>query len=223
LPPIHPKPPMRFPAKIAPTSLRYLLCALLTWITFIRPTQAAVLAGAEPKEWPANPAKHKVVIKREAVDKKQLAMIAVAEATQPSKLALQQAAGGAPLPAGEKVWWAKEQLGIRVPCAITADAITYYADLVGNYGKKALTRYSEPSSNLDYHAGIKFHQEFNLEGKAFKEVHVVTLKLSFSQHFAATATEGFSFEKQRVVVLDANGKVLHVAGDGLTEALIMAI
>ncbi len=214
---------MNFNFKISHVSLRYLLCALLTWITFVQPTQAAVLEGAEPKEWPANPAKHKVVIKREAADKKQLAMIAVAEATQPTKLALEQAAAGDPLPAGEKVWWAKEQLGIRVPCAITAEAVTYYADLVGNYGKKALTRFSEPSSNLGYHAGIKFHQEFKLEGKTFKEVHVVTLKLSFSQHFAATATEGFSFEKERVVVLDANGKVLHVVGDGLTEALIMAI
>ncbi len=198
---------------------------------------AAVEEGTQPKDWPANPAQHQVVISRTAADAKQTAMIAAAEAAQPSKELLNQAAEArdrndplglakpheAKAPAGDKVWWYKEELGIRIPCAITADAVAYYSDLVGKYGKQNLKRYMEPSSRLAYVAGVKFHPEFKLGDQTFKDVHVVTLKLTFSQNFAATTTEGMRFEKERVVVLDAAGKVLLVTGDGPTEVPILAI
>ena len=198
---------------------------------------AAVLPGAMPKEWPANPAKHQVVIRRDATDKQQAAMIAAAEAAQPSAETLRQAAEArdrndppglnqpkeAKAPVGDKVWWYKEQLGIRIPCAITADAVTYYSDLVGKYGKQVLKRYTEPNSRLDYHAGVKFHKAYKLADKTFNDVHVVTLKLTFDQNFVATGTEGIHFEKERIVVLDAAGKVLHISGDGPTEVPMLAI
>lgn len=218
-------PPIRRVASIFTTCLA---TAILAWVGVSAPAPAAVLAPedggpAGPKLWPANPARHKVVILREATDKQQSAMVAAAEAAQPSKEALRQAAGDAPVPAGDKVWWYKEELGIRIPCAVSADAVAYYSDLVGKYGKQDLKRYAEPSSQLDYHASVKVHKEFKLDDKTFKDVHVVTLKLTFSQHFAATTTEGMRFQKQRVVVLDAAGKVLHLSGDGPTEVPIMAM
>ena len=184
---------------------------------------AAVEAGSMPKEWPANPAKHQIVIRREAADAKETAMIAAAEAAQASKEALSKAAGDAAVPAGNKVWWYEEKLGIRIPCAITSDAIAYYSDLVGSYGKQALKRFMDPSSSLDYHAGVKFHNELKLDDTDFRDVHVVTLKLTFSENFAASTTEAMRFQKERVVVLDANGKVLHISGDGPTEVPILAI
>ena len=193
--------------------------------------------GFESKEWPANPAKHQIVVRREAADKQQSNMIAAAEGAQPSKETLRQAAEArdrndplglaqpkeAKAPVGDKVWWYKEQLGIRIPCAITADAVTYYSDLVGKYGKQVLKRYTEPSSRLDYHAGVKFHKDLKLGDKTFNDVHVVTLKLTFDQNFVATTTEGMHFQKERIVVLDAKGKVLHISGDGPTEVPILAI
>jgi hypothetical protein len=150
-------------------------------------------------------------------------MIAAAEAAQPSKEALRQAAGDAAVPAGDKVWWYQEQLGIRIPCAITADAVAYYSDLVGTYAKQDFKRYVEPSSRLDYHATVAAHQKFEHQGQTFEDVHVVTLKLDFSQNFAATQTEGMHFQKERVVILDAKGKVLYISGDGPTEVPILAI
>lgn len=197
----------------------------------------AVAAGSLPKDWPANPANHRITVSREATDQKQAAMIAAAEAAQPSKEALSKAleAGernGAPAsdppkqalpPAGEKVWWYKEALGIRIPCAITADAVAYYSDLVEKYGKLDFKRYAQPSSRLDYHATVAAHQKFEHQGQKFEDVHVVTLKLDFSQNFAATQTEGMHFQKERVVILDAKGKVLHITGDGPTEVPILAM
>lgn len=216
------KLPMKSVAKTNHSAIR-LAAAVLAWAAFSGPVSGAIEAGSEPKDWPANPAKHQVVIRREATDDKQTAMIAAAEAAQAPKEALRKAAGETPLPEGDKVWWYQEQLGIRIPCAITGDAVAYYSEIVGKYGKQAFNRFMEPSSNLDYHAGVKFHKEFKLDDKTFTDVHVVTLKLTFSQNFAATQTEGMRFEKQRIVVLDAKGKVLHLSGDGPTEVPIMAI
>ncbi len=214
-----------------------LASAYLAWFTLTGLPAAAPLPGALPKEWPANPAKHQVVIRRDAKDEREAAMISTAEAAQPSAKTLRQAAEAfdrndplglaqpkeAKAPVGDNVWWYKEELGVRIPCGITADAVAYYSDLVGKYGKQVLQRYAEPSSHLDYHAGVKFHKEFKLGDKAFHDVHVVTLKLTFDQNFAATTTEGMHFEKERVVVLDAQGKVLHISGDGPTEVPILAM
>lgn len=223
--------------RAVPSPAILLTSALMAWVAFPGSITAAMLPDSKPKEWPADPTKHQVTIRREATDDKQSAMIAAAEAAQPSKEALRKAADArdrndplglaqpkeAPLPAGDKVWWYKEQLGIRIPCAITADAVAYYSELVGTYGKQALNRYMQPSSRLDYHAGVKFHKEFKLDDKTFNDVHVVTLKLIFSQNFVATQTEGMQFEKERVVILDAKGKVLHLSGDGPTEVPVLAI
>jgi hypothetical protein len=243
----HTKLPMKFLVRIHLSAIRLrrtlsstailLTSALMAWVTVSGPITAAMLPDSKAKEWPVDPTKHQVTIRREAADDKQSTMIAAAEAAQPSKEALRRAVDAldrndppgqaqpeeVPLPAGDHVWWYKEQLGIRIPFAITADAVAYYSELVGKYGKLALNRHLQPSSSLDYRAGVKFHKEFKLDEKTFNDVHVVTLKLIFSQNFVATQTEGMQFGKERVVVLDAKGKVLHISGDGPTEVPVLAI
>jgi hypothetical protein len=180
---------------------------------------------AGPKNWPADPSKHQIVIRREAADAKLSAMIAAAEAAPAPKAALHKAAleeaGQAAIPQDDKVWWYQEKLCTRIPYSITGDAITYYSEVVANYAKKAFKSYAEPSSLLDYHASVKFHKELKLDDKTFKDVNVVTLKLTFTANFTAEATAGLNFEKTRLVVLDAANKVLHISGDGATETRIM--
>lgn len=210
--------------RLAISAAPCLAAALLAYAAVADSATAALpVDGAEPKDWPANAARHEVVVRREAADKQQTAMIAAAEAAQPSKETLRQAAGDAAVPEGEKVWWYKEELGIRIPCAITADAVSYYSDLVGKYGKQNIKSYAEPSSRLDYHAAVKFHKEFKFDGITYKDVHVVTMKLTFSENFAATSTAGMEFQKERMVVLDKEGKALLVTGDGPTEVPILMI
>lgn len=212
-----------------------LLCSMLPV-----PTIAAVLAPEEgglagPKDWPANPTQHQAVIKREAKDAKQAAMITAAESAQASKeamgLALKADDPNDPLglaqpkevqlPVGDKVWWYKEQLGVRIPCAITGDAITYFTGIVAENAKKAFKSYAMPSSRLEYLAGVQLHKDFKLDDKAFKDVNVVTMKLSFSANFTAESTSGMSFEKTRIVILDSENKVLHISGDGPTEVMVL--
>ncbi len=204
-------------------AIRAISLTILCLVLLQSVATSAIEEGTKPKDWPANPAKHQVVVRREAADKQQAAMIAAAEAVPTSKEALRQAAGDAAVPEGEKVWWYKEELGIRIPCAITADAVAYYSNLVEKYGKQNMKGYAEPSSRLDYHADVKFHKEFKFDGITYNDVHVVTMKLTFSENFAADSTAGMQFQKERMVVLDKGGKALLVTGDGPTEVPILMI
>ena len=127
------------------------------------------------------------------------------------------------LPVGEKVWWYKEQLGVRIPCAITGDAVTYFSEVVTKNAKQEFKSYAMPSSRLVYLAGVRLHKEFKLDEKTFKDVSVVTMKLSFSANFTAESTSGMSFEKTRIVILDSDNKVLHISGDGPTEVPVLML
>jgi hypothetical protein len=205
------------------SSAIFVLPAIMIGLSGHGAVAAAVLPGAEPKEWTANPAKHQVIIKREDSDSKLAALIATAEAAQPSKEAVLKTADPAAPPQGDPLWWYKEELGVRIPYAVTRDAVTYYAGLVRSYGRQSMKRFTEPTSEFNYHAGIQFHADFTHEGKSFTNVHVVTLKLKFTQNFCATVTEGMAIEKVRTVIIDDQGSIVLVHGDGPTEVPILAI
>lgn len=207
----------------ASTTARRLLSVFILWLALLVPGYAAMTEDSKEKSWPANPDKHRITIRREAADAAQAKRIATAEAALPEAAALQKAIGDGPKPKDASQWWYREELGIRIPFAITAGTVEYYSKLVGNYGKQEFKRFLEPSSSVDYHASVAFHALFEQDGRKFADVHVVTLKLVFAQNFAATGTEGMHFEKSRSVVLDAAGKVLAVYGDGPTEVPVLAI
>jgi len=197
---------------------------------------AQAVPGVQPKKWPANPEKHQIIVNREVDNDREASMIAAAEDAVPSKESLLKALeapdrddplgllGPKPekLPEGDKVWWYQEKLGIRIPAAITGEAIEYYMGLVEQYGKQSVTREIEPSSRLEYLATVAFHPEFKIDDKSFEAVQVVNLKLIFDQSFAATAGDAMHFEKTRIVVLDDNAKVLYISGDGATAVPILS-
>ena len=208
------------PSRFVPT-YSFLACLLVSasfgW--------SAIEAGSEPKEWPANPAKHVVSIKRISSDETGAKLIAAAEGLMHDGIEPEPKGEGEPRPGAppKGQWWEKEELGIKIPFAITSDAVTYYSNLIATYGKQAAKRYSEPNSSFVYEAKVEKHPAFEIEGKSFKDVSVVTLRIQFRQNFAASVTEGLSFEKTRTVVFDRDGKVVHVSGDGPTEVAILAI
>jgi hypothetical protein len=196
----------------------------LAALFLIEPARAAVADGSAPKQWPANAQKHQVQIRREAADESLRAAITAAEALPPSaEAAPPPPAPDASKPAGPANWWDSEKLGIRIPVAVTADAVAYYEKLVAGYARQPYTRYVEPSSRLDYVATAAFHASYTHANRTFTNVRVVTLKLTFSQNFASTQTEGMHFTKERTVVLDADGKPLLILGDGPTDVPVLAI
>lgn len=205
-------------------SIRFL--AFLLPVFFALPAHSAMLAGSRPKEWPASAEHHKVAIQREAAGDQEKQLIAAAEKSLPDAAALAKSAGkddtGISKPQSG-AWWNKEVLGIRIPYALTADAVAYYSELVNGYGKQKLVRFVQPSSEFSYHAKVTTHAAFDLNGKSVQNVTVVTMTMKFRQHFTATVAEGFSFEKSRTVVFDKDGKILGVQGDGDVEVPVMAM
>lgn len=227
--------PMTARSRSAPR-FRVLISAMGMWTAVILPSLAALPAPGDgrpvgPKDWPADPASHVVVIKREAPDERQAAMITAAEGFQASQEALRkeaepkdaEASNRPALPKEGNLWWYEEKHGLRIPFAITDDAITYYSEIVAENAKKGFKSYAKPSSRLSYQASVQFHEEFNLDGKTFKGVNVVTMELSFAANFTAEAAAGLSLVKKRIVVLGAGNKVLHLSGDGPTEAAVLML
>lgn len=187
--------------------------------------QAAMLEGSKPKEWPANPAQHVVTMERVINNPADAALITAAESAAPAPAVLlvavrKQQPNATLVP---KQWWHQEAVGVKIPFALTTEAIAYYSELVMGFGKQKLERYMQPSSHFTYNAKVEKHLSFDCDGKTFRDVSVVTLSMDFSEDFASTMTEGLSFSKKRVVVFDAAGKVLHISGDGETETAILAI
>lgn len=194
-------------------------------IFFALPAHSAPRVGARPTEWPASPENHTTTIQREAADDHQKKLITAAEKSQPDAAALleairQENADAKPQP-GQ--WWNKEVHGIRIPFAITADAVQYYSDLVKTYGEQKLTRYAQPGSTFTYQAKVSQPAAYELNGKSVQNVSVVTMTLTFRQRFTATVAEAFGFEKTREVVFDKDGKIIHVQGDGDVRVPVMAM
>lgn len=186
------------------TALRFLGCSVLFAAELAR---GAMLPGSESKEWPANAARHVVSIVREAADDTGKKMIEAAEAAAPAG----------------KDWWRGERNNIRQPLALTKDALAYYEGLVRGYQKKAWKRYIEPNSRLEYKAQATHHDSYTLDGKTYKDVHVVTMCMTFEANFTEGIALGVQFKKDRTVVLDAAGAVLAISGDGETEMPMIAI
>lgn len=200
------------------------LLASLLPVFFALPAHSAMLAGAKPEEWPADPARHVATIQRVAADDHEKKLIAAAEKSLPDAAALAKAVGNdAAAKPQSGPWWNKEVLGVRIPFAVTADAVQYYSDLVKNYGQQKLVRYSPPSSEFTYHAKVSKPDTFDLNGKSLENVTVVTMTMKFRQMFAATVAEGFHFEKSRIVVFDKDGKILGTQGDGDVEVPVLAM
>ena len=182
--------------------------------------QAAMLPGTKHEDYPANPEKHVITITREAETEIGKKMIEKAETAKPDT----------------GVWWnvkednadgkaednadvnaetnAVRVMGLKTPYALTADALKYYADQIKGYQKKAWeSRVREPASKLEYSAKVGRHEIFTLDGKEYKDVYVVTMKMVFQTSLTVEAYGGTRFQKQRTVVLDSDGKVLVIAGD----------
>lgn len=168
----------------------------------------AMVAGSQTKVWQANAERHVMTMKRHASNAGETNMIAAAEAAAPK---------------GTNTWCSGEKSNIKIPFAITREALAYYEALIQGYQRKSWTTYLEPRSEMTYKATLTHHDSYALSGKTYKDVYVVTLKLDFSASFTGNATEGIEFSKERTVVLDAKGSILCILGDGETEAPMLAI
>ncbi len=194
-------------AAVLKCPIRWAASGILVWVLSMGCLMADIVPGSVPKDWPANPKRHVVTLKRMPGDEAALKAITLAENAS----------------SGTNAWSSGTQLGIRLPFALTRPALEYYETLIRGYQKRSWKTFIEPRSLMDYSATVSHHETFERDGKTFRDVDVVEMKLAFHADFTQEGTQGVHFTKTRTVVLDRKGTVIAVFGDGPTEAPILAI
>ncbi len=187
--------------------IRWTASGILLWVLSMGCLMADILPGSVPKDWPANPKRHVVTLKRMPDHEAALKAITLAENA----------------PSGTNAWSSGTQLGVRLPFALTHPALEYYEALVRGYQKRSWKTFIEPRSLMDYSATVSHHETFERDGQTFRDVDVVEMKLTLQAEFTQEGTQGLHFIKTRTVVLDRKGRVLAVLGDGPTEVPVFAI
>lgn len=167
---------------------------------------------------------HIIEVERTVRTENDMRMITIAESRYPPRTKVLEAIRTAHFkleqdPKENKLWWYSEADGVRIPYAITAEAVDYYVNLVEGYRKKDWKSDIEPSSRFSYSASVEFKKHCEKDGKKFRNVYVVEMKLSMEAGFASLA--GVRFHKERIVVLNRKGRVLGVFGDGKTRILMI--
>lgn len=168
---------------------------------------------------------YKITIVREYGNPQEAKLIQLAESTYPGRddvLAAAQSAWvrKAVLPA-EQLWWYDSFDDVRIPYAVTGDALRYYRDLTlafrgGDFSGS--NNIPMLNSNLDYKATVKHHESYTAGGKAFQDVTLVSLTLTWGQYCGSECA--MYFKKEREVVFDRSGKILAVLFDGKTGVLV---
>ena len=181
-----------------------------------------MLAPPRLKTVPASPDNHVIAVERVAETADEKKMIATAEAAEGKAANWWHPAVDGKAPSASE---------LKLPHALTAEALDYYVDRVRGYGKTTYTKLGSYGiddtdsvrSSLSYLAKVEQVAERKIDGATHKNPYVVSL----SMKFMASKCEGVAFldtvcgfpqtirlEKTRTVLLSNTGQVLQIDGDG---------
>lgn len=121
----------------------------------------------------------------------------------------------------EPLWWFQTFDGIRIPYAITQEALVYYVQVMEAFGEGDFgpsKGVAMKKATLEYSASVEHHDTFEHSGRIFKEVDVVKMSLSWSQYCGGECA--MAFHKERTVVFGAGGKIQAVFLDGETPYIV---
>lgn len=114
------------------------------------------------------------------------------------------------------LWWYGDFDGVRLPYAVTTDAVRYYLGLTqalgrGESSKAHVIRMKR--SRFSYSARVSAGptKTFSREGQVFENVYIVEMRLEWSNYCGSLCACDFHLE--RTVVLRADGTVVCVFGD----------
>lgn len=146
-------------------------------------------------------------------------LIRIAEETYPRAEAILPIADSRPgaeaLQKEERLWWYGEFDGVRLPYAVTMDAVRYYLGLVQAMGRGDTTQtkgFRMKRVEFSYHANISDRPvTYSRDGRVFKDVYVVDMGLRWSNYCGPVCA--CSFNLDRTVVIRRDGTVLCVFGD----------
>lgn len=154
-------------------------------------------------------------------------LIGIAEVTYPLRdaIAPPDVAMLRPIPARKHLWWLGPDEGLRVPYAVTMDALLYYIDRVQRYGRGTPPDKEPgamPVSHLNYSASVTHQSSFARDKATYLDVHVVELRLEWAA--GSVGNNGMSsaagFTLDRTVLINRNGQVVAVFGDRAASLLV---
>jgi hypothetical protein len=121
----------------------------------------------------------------------------------------------------EPLWWYQTFDGIRIPWAVTSDAVQYYLDVImafrdGNFSDTL--GITMKKAYFGYEVSVNYLPKLQVGGLTVENVHMVTMKLSWSQFCGPECAMGFF--KTRDVVFDSSGTLLFISGDGATDYIV---
>jgi hypothetical protein len=114
----------------------------------------------------------------------------------------------------KRLWWYGEFDGVRLPYAVTMDAVRYYLGLTQALGRGESTETGIPmkACNFSYSAHVSSGPTtFTRDGRVFQDVYAVDLKLEWWNYCSPTCACMFHLE--RTVLLRPDGTVVCVFGD----------
>jgi len=146
-------------------------------------------------------------------------LLRIAEETYPPTEAVLSIAGSRrgreALSKEKRLWWYDKFDGVRLPYAVTMDAVRYYLALTQALGRGDTTETKGirmKSSEFSYHANISARPAtYSRDGRVFKDVYVVEMGLKWSNYCGSLCACWFHLD--RTVVLRRDGTVLCVFGD----------
>lgn len=118
----------------------------------------------------------------------------------------------------QKLWWYTTHNGVRIPYAITGEAVGYYERLIKGYRERKWPTGSHPQSRLEYSARANLVKRCRHESHTFEDVYVVRMYLDF--HASWSKSQELRFQKERTVIVHPSGEVLASFGDGKTKCTV---
>jgi hypothetical protein len=155
-------------------------------------------------------------------------LIRIAEVTYPLRDAISPPDWAMlnPIPARKHLWWLGSDEGLRVPYAVTMDALRYYLDLTQRYGR-GMPPDGKPEpmkvSSMTYSASVTHRSSFTRGKAVYRDVSVVELRLNWDSGTAGSAGSPGSavgIVLDRTVLLDRRGHVVAVFGDSPARMLM---
>ena len=158
-------------------------------------------------------------VRRYVRDANEERLLRIAEETYPPPDAILAMAGKdaskQDLRKEKRLWWYGDFDGVRLPYAVTMDAVRYYLALIQAMARGDSSRTGGipmKRAQFSYTASVSSRPStLSRDGRVFEDVYTVELRLSWSNYCSPLCA--CSFDLNRTVVLRADGTVLCVFGD----------
>jgi hypothetical protein len=163
-----------------------------------------------------------LAIRREFADSTEARLLGIAEATYPPRddlimLSVVHRTEIGPDTTRVPMWW-YDGVGVhRVPYAVTAGALDYYVKLTDRsrshnfWGAFARSLFW---TDLNYKASVSHHEEYYAGAERYEDVYVAEITLAWGYDEGTFVPIS---RAHRIVILNRDGKVLMVDGDGAVQ------